>query len=79
MSMCYLRNDSAIDAERCRISLREKSRITIFGLDGEGRMACFTGIIESMQFDPGRAIGMRWRVIMLEDNEARAEPSRTPS
>ena len=32
-----------------------------------------------MQFDPGRIVGMRWRVIMLEDNEARAEPSRTAS
>jgi hypothetical protein len=79
MSMCYLRNDSEIDAERCRISLREKSRITLFALDGKGRMACFTGVIESMQFDPDRAICMRWRVIMLEDNEARAEPSRTLS
>jgi hypothetical protein len=79
MSVCYLRNDSEIDAERCRISLRERSRITIFALDGAGRIACLTGVIESMQFDPGRAIGMRWRVIMLEDNEARAEPSRTSS
>jgi hypothetical protein len=79
MSVCYLRNDSEIDAERCRLSLREKSRITIFALDGAGRIACKTGIIESMQFDPGRAIGTRWRVIMLEDDEARAEPSRTPS
>jgi hypothetical protein len=79
MSVCYLRNDSQIDAERCRISLREKARITIFALDSAGRIACLTGVIESMQFDPGRAIGMRWRVIMLEDDEARAEPSRTSS
>ena len=79
MSVCYLRNDSEIDAERCQISLREKARITIFALDSSGRITCFTGVIESMQFDQGRAIGMRWRVIMLEDDEARAEPSRTPS
>jgi hypothetical protein len=77
--MCYLRNDSEIDAERCRISLREKSRITIFALDSAGRIACLTGVIQSMQFDHHRAVGMRWRVIMLEDDEARAEPSRTRS
>jgi hypothetical protein len=79
MSVCYLRNDSEIDAERCRISLREKTRLTIFALDCAGRIACFTGVIQSIQFDPGRNIGMRWRVIMLEDDEARAEPSRTSS
>ena len=79
MSVCFLRNDSEIDAERCRISLREKSRLTIFALDNAGRIACFTGIIQAIEFDPGRALGMRWRVIMLEDDEARAEPTRTSS
>jgi hypothetical protein len=79
MSVCYLRNDSAIDAERCRISLREKSRLTIFALDSAGRIACLTGVIQSIEFDPSRATGMRWRVIMLEDDEARAEPSQTSS
>jgi hypothetical protein len=34
MSVCYLRDDNQIDAERCRISLRDKSRVTPFTLNG---------------------------------------------
>jgi hypothetical protein len=64
MSVCYLRNDSEIDAERCRISLREKSPITLFTLDSAGRVACLTGVVQSIQFDPNRAVGRRWRVEM---------------
>jgi hypothetical protein len=64
MIMCYLRNDSAIDAERCRISLGERSPTTLFALDDVGRVSCFTGVVLSIRFDPSRAIGMRWRVEM---------------
>ena len=40
-SVCYLRDDNEIDAERCRISLREKSPITLLTLDGAGHVVCF--------------------------------------
>jgi hypothetical protein len=33
MVVCYLRDDNEIDAERCRISLREKLPITLLTLD----------------------------------------------
>jgi hypothetical protein len=64
MSECYLRDDNEIDAERCRISLREKSPITLITLDDAGHVVCLTGVVQSIHFDPGRAVGMRWRVKM---------------
>jgi hypothetical protein len=65
MVVCYLRDDNEIDAERCRISLREKSPITLLTLDGAGLVVCFTGVVQSVQFDPSRAARMRWRVEMV--------------
>jgi hypothetical protein len=64
MSVCYLRDDNEIDAERCRISVREKSPITLLTLDAAGRVVCFTGVVQSVQFDNNRPVGMRWRVEM---------------
>jgi hypothetical protein len=64
MSVCYLRDDHEIDAERCRISLRKKSPITLLTLDRAGHVVCLTGVVQSIQFDPNRAAGMRWRVEM---------------
>jgi hypothetical protein len=64
MTVCYLRNDNEIDAERCRISLREKSPITLLTLNGTGHVVCLTGVVRSIKFDPGRTIGRRWRVEM---------------
>jgi hypothetical protein len=62
MVVCYLRDDN--DAERCRISLREKTAITLLTLDGAGRVVCFSGVVQSIHFDPSRVVGMRWRVEM---------------
>jgi hypothetical protein len=64
MSVWYLRDDNEIDAGRCRISLREKSPITLFTLDSVGRILCLTGVVQSMLFDSNRAAGTRWRVEM---------------
>jgi hypothetical protein len=62
MHVCYLLSD--IDAERCRISLREKSAVSLITLDIDGRVASLTGVVQSIQFDPNRATGMPWRVEM---------------
>jgi hypothetical protein len=64
MYVCYLRDDNEIDVERCRISLRNKSAVTLFTLDSGGRVACLTGVVQSIQFDRKRAVGKRWRVEM---------------
>jgi hypothetical protein len=64
MVVCYLRDDNEIDAERCRISLREKLPITLLTLDDAGRVVCLTGFVQSIHFDRNRAVGKRWRVEM---------------
>ena len=64
MNVCYLRNDSEFDVERCRISLGDRSTTTLFAQDDAGRVSCFTGVVLSIQFDPAREIGMWWRVEM---------------
>jgi hypothetical protein len=64
MSACYLRDDNEVDAERCRISLRGKTPITLLTFDSAGRIVCLTGVVHSIQFDPGRPAGMRWRIEM---------------
>jgi hypothetical protein len=74
MVVCYLLNDN--DAERCRISLRQKSLISVFTLDIAGRVACLTGVIQSIQFDSDRATGMGWRVEM--DLSTVASTAETP-
>jgi hypothetical protein len=73
MRVFYISNDSNIDAERCRISLRKKAPITIFGLNVEGRAACFTGIVTSIQFDSNRHPGARWQVVIGEPAPHRDE------
>jgi hypothetical protein len=64
MTVCFLRDDNEVDAEHCRISLREKSPITLFAVDSAGRPACLTGVVQSIEFDRHRPAGMRWRVEM---------------
>jgi hypothetical protein len=64
MSLCYLRGENDIDVERCRISIREKSAVTLFALDNAGHVSCWTGVVQSIEFDPTRAVDKRWRVEM---------------
>jgi hypothetical protein len=64
MYVCYLRDDNEIDVERCRISLREKSPITLLTLDSRGHVVCLTGVVQSIDFGRNRAVGSRWRVEM---------------
>jgi hypothetical protein len=58
MSVCYIHSD--VDAERCRISLREKSPVTLFTVDNKGRVVWLSGVVQSID----RAVGGRWRVEM---------------
>jgi hypothetical protein len=72
--VCYLLSDT--DAGRCRISLREKSAVSLITLDIDGRVASLTGVVRSIQFDLNRATGMRWRVEM--DLSTVASTPQTP-
>jgi hypothetical protein len=56
MSVCYIHND--VEAERCRISLREKSPVTLFTPDSKGRVVWLSGVVQSIE----RALGGGWRV-----------------
>jgi hypothetical protein len=56
MRVCYLRDDNEIDAERCRISLREKSPITLLTLDGAGKVCLLHW---SRSIDPVRSESSR--------------------
>jgi hypothetical protein len=56
MSVCYIQND--VDAERCRISLREQSPVTLFTLDSKSRVVWLSGVVQSID----RALGGGWRV-----------------
>jgi hypothetical protein len=56
MSVCYIHND--VDAERCRLSLREKSPVTLLTLDRKGRVVWLTGVVQSID----RALGGGWHV-----------------
>jgi hypothetical protein len=69
MGVFYICNDSEIDAERCCISMGKKLPIGVYALDSEGRMAHFSGIVQSVHFDFERPTGMRWRVVMDDSSE----------
>jgi hypothetical protein len=64
VSVSYLSVDNEIDAERCRISLREKSPITLFALGGAGRASFLTGVVQSIRPEPNCAGSRRWLVEM---------------
>jgi hypothetical protein len=64
VTLCYLCVDKEIDAERCRISVRKKSPITLCALDSTGRISCSTGVVQSIQPDPYGHAGMRWLIEM---------------
>jgi hypothetical protein len=58
MSVCYI--DSDVDAERCRISLREKSPVTLFTVQSRGRVVWLSGVVQSI----ARVFDGRWRIEM---------------
>jgi hypothetical protein len=70
MSVCYIHND--VDAERCRISLREKSPVTLFTLDSKGRVVWLSGVAQSIE----RALGGGWRVEIDLATVASTAPGR---
>jgi hypothetical protein len=72
MSVCYIHND--VDAERCRISLREKSTVTLFTLDGKGRVVWLSGVVQSIE----HAFGGKWRVEIEIATVASTDYGRKP-
>jgi len=69
MAQFYVATEA--DADRCRIAARERSRITITGLDETGEVAAFTGTVQAVE-KTSRGRDKLWRVTMSD-----AEAKRT--
>jgi hypothetical protein len=62
LSVFYLRDDNEADLERCRDSLDGRAPVTITGLGLDGRIATFTGFVQSIEYNEKRGAGTRWLV-----------------
>jgi hypothetical protein len=67
LSVFYIKDDSEAELERCRDSLDDRAPVTITGgLGLDGRIATFTGFVQSIEYNEKRAVGTRWRVTMRD-------------
>ena len=46
------------------VRVEDVEMMTLFASDSNGRVLCLTGVVQSIQFDAARPVGMRWRVEM---------------
>ena len=72
MPQFYLRDDNVSSVRRCNQSRRTRQVITISGLDRlTGRLASFTGIVETVQID--QSATKEKRFLATTTNEAPAD------
>jgi hypothetical protein len=64
MTFFYIGGDNENDIRRCHES--RDHPITITGLAVDGRIREFTGIVQTIDHDPERRPGKKWRVIIRE-------------
>ena len=67
MSQFYISNDGDNDVSRCNESLISHHSITITGLNMDGQVAAFTGVVQSVVHDTKREKGRRYRITMLDN------------
>ena len=65
MPLFYINNDNEDDVCRCRESRLEQRTITINGTDIHGKIAAFTGVVQSVSHDATRKAGRRYSVTIL--------------
>jgi hypothetical protein len=65
MPLFYIVDDNENDVRRCRESRSEGCQITIAGIDISGKVATFTGIVQSVAHDAIRKPGRRYSVTIL--------------
>jgi hypothetical protein len=65
MPLFYISNDDENDVRRCHESRVEGRPITITGIDISGKVAAFTGIVQSVAHDAMRKAGRRYSVTIL--------------
>jgi hypothetical protein len=64
MTAFYISNDFANDVRRCIRSWECQHPLKIYGVSVEGEVKHFTGTVQTVDHDPQRADGRRWRVII---------------
>jgi len=67
MSQFYISNDDENDVRRCNESLAFRQSITITGLNMNGQVAGFTGVVQSVAHDAKRDVGRRYKVTILDE------------
>jgi streptomycin 6-kinase len=60
-------NDDEKDVRRCNESLSERRSITITGLNMDGNVAAFTGVVQSVVHDEMRDKGRRYKITILDE------------
>jgi hypothetical protein len=65
MPQFYISNDNENDVRRCNESLAFRQLITITGLNMDGQVAAFTGVVQSVAQDAMRDKGRRYQVTIL--------------
>jgi hypothetical protein len=70
MSQFYIRFDSEAEARRCRESCDARVAITIMGQMADGTSKVFAGVVQSVEYDPARDSGRRFRVTMHDQIQA---------
>ena len=67
MSQFYISNDNENDVRRCNESLTGRRSITITGLNMDGQVGAFTGVVQSVEHDATRDKGRHYRVTILDN------------
>jgi hypothetical protein len=66
MAQFYISNDDPSDVQRCNESIASRRPITITGLNMDGQVAAFTGVVQSIEQDAMREQGRHYRVTILD-------------
>ena len=67
MPLFYISEDNENDVQRCQESRLEGRPITITATDIDGKIAAFTGVVQSVAHDGTRKPGRRFSVTILPD------------
>jgi hypothetical protein len=67
MPLFYISHDNEQDVRRCHESRSEGRPIVITGIGIDGKVAAFTGIVQSVAHDAMRKAGRRYSVTILDE------------
>jgi len=70
MGQFYIRYDSEAEARRCHESCDARVPISVMGQTAEGVIKVFAGVVQSVEYDPTRESGRRFRVTMRDRAQA---------